>query len=66
MRWSQSEARSWFNKIRAMSDVDKYPENYAQILNSAGLREWRLGNYGEARSILEESLAIWLKLGIGW
>ena len=64
VRWSQSESRSWFYKIRAMSDVNKYPENYARILNSAGLREWRMGNYSEARSILEESLAIWLKLGM--
>jgi tetratricopeptide (TPR) repeat protein len=64
VRWSGSEARSWFYKIRAISDVNKYPENYARILNSAGLREWRMGNYGEALSILEESLAVWLKLGV--
>ncbi len=63
VRWSRIEARSWFSKIRTMPDVDKYPKDHARILNSAGLREWRLNNYGEARSILEESLAIWLKLG---
>jgi predicted ATPase/DNA-binding XRE family transcriptional regulator len=64
VRWSPNEARSWFYKIRAISDVNKFPENYARILNSAGLREWRMGNYNEARSILEESLTVWLKLGM--
>jgi len=63
VRWSRSEASSWFFKIRAMPGIDGHPENYAQVLNSAGLREWRLGNYSAARSVLEESLAIWLKLG---
>jgi predicted ATPase len=63
VRWSQSEGRSWFYKIRAMPGTDEYPASYAQILNGAGLREWRQGNYGEARSVLEESLVLWQKLG---
>jgi len=65
VRWSRSEQSNWFHKIRAMRGVDEHSEYYARILNSAGLREWRMGNYREARSILEESLAVWLKLGIG-
>lgn len=63
VRWLPSEARNWFYKLRSMTNVAQYPEDYARILNSAGLREWRAGNYREARSCLEESLAIWLKLG---
>ncbi len=63
VRWSQNEANGWFLKIRAISGVDKHLENYARVLNSAGLREWRLGNYDVARSALYESLTIWLKLG---
>ena len=63
VRWLPSEGRSWFDKLRAMPNVEEHPKNYARILNSAGLREWRTGNYGEARSVLEESLAICLRLG---
>jgi predicted ATPase len=64
VRWSKSEEQGWFNKIRTLTDAFEYSEDYAQMLNNAGLREWRLGNYREARSILEESLSIWLKLGL--
>jgi tetratricopeptide (TPR) repeat protein len=46
-----------------MPGVDKYAEPYARMLNNAGLRKWRMGNYDEARSVLEKSLAIWLQLG---
>jgi len=63
VRWLPSEARNWFYKLRAMPNVGEYPKNYARVLNGAGLREWRTGNYGEAYSVLEESLAIWQKLG---
>ncbi|MFN8382654.1 MAG: tetratricopeptide repeat protein [Anaerolineales bacterium] len=62
VRWLPSEARNWFYKLRAMPNVDQHPENYARVLNSAGLREWRTGNSGEAHSVLEESLAICLRL----
>ncbi len=65
VRWSKSEEQGWFNKIRAITNAVEHPAEYAQMLNNAGLREWRLGNYREARSILEESLSIWLKLGTG-
>ena len=63
VRWSRSEENGWLNKIRSMQDAVEHPADYAQMLNNIGLREWRQGNYGEARSALEESLAIWLKLG---
>ncbi len=63
VRWPPSEARNWFYKLRAMPNVDEHPKNYARVLNAAGLREWRTGNYGEARSVLDESLAICLNLG---
>ena len=63
VRWLPSEARNSFYKLRAMPNVGEYPKNYARVLNGAGLREWRTGNYAEARSVLEESLAIWRKLG---
>jgi predicted ATPase/DNA-binding XRE family transcriptional regulator len=63
VRWLPSEARNWFYKLRAMPNVGEYPKNYARVLNGAGLREWRTGNYAEAHSVLEESLAIWRKLG---
>ncbi len=63
VRWLPSEARGWFYKLRAMPNVGEHPKYYARVLNGAGLREWRVGNYDEARSVLEESLAISLKLG---
>ena len=63
VRWLPSEARNWFYKLRAMPNINEHPENYARVLNGAGLREWRTGNYGEARAVLDESLAICVKLG---
>ena len=63
VRWLPSEARGWFNKLRAMPNVGAHPENYARVLNAAGLREWRMGNYDEAGSVLEESIALCLRLG---
>jgi tetratricopeptide (TPR) repeat protein len=64
VRWPRSEEQGWFNKIRALTDAVAYPTEYAQMLNNAGLHEWRLGNYRSARSILEESLSIWAKPGM--
>lgn len=63
VRWLPSEARNWFYKLRAMPNVGEHSKNYARVLNGAGLREWRTGNYAEANSFLEEALAIWQKLG---
>ena len=63
LRWSPSEARSWLDKIRVLPDIADYPEAYAQVLNTAVRRESLAANLDLARSLLEESQAIWLELG---
>ena len=63
VRWSASESRIWLDKIRALPDIANHPATYAQILNTAVHQEWIAANFGEARSFVEESQAIWLKLG---
>ena len=62
VRWSFSESRSWLDKIRALPDFTDYPATYARILNTSVHQEWMAANYGEARSLVEESRAIWLGL----
>lgn len=64
VRWSRDEARNWFSRIIEMPDISRFPENHARMLNDAGLREWRMGNYAEARSVLEKGHAIWQNLGV--
>jgi predicted ATPase/transcriptional regulator with XRE-family HTH domain len=63
VRWLPSENRSWYHKIRALPDVANYPDLYAHMLHKAARQEWREGNLNEARSLGEESQAIWLGLG---
>jgi len=58
-----SETCSWFDKIRALPEVSVYPGLYARILNYMGRENWLSGDFRQARSVLEESQAIWLKLG---
>ena len=63
VRWSTSESRSWLAKIRAVADCADYPASYGQILNTMAHQEWIVANFDKARSLVEESRAIWLKLG---
>jgi len=58
-----AEAYSWFDKIRILPNVTNYQVPYARALNQIGFLGWLLGDYQAARSILEESQEIWLKLG---
>ncbi|HLD93142.1 MAG TPA: tetratricopeptide repeat protein, partial [Anaerolineales bacterium] len=57
-----SETCGWFDKILALPDVSDYPALYARLLNYMGLQSWWLGDFDHARSVLEESQAIWMKL----
>jgi predicted ATPase/DNA-binding SARP family transcriptional activator len=57
------ETSIWFDKIRALPDVSDYPALYATLLNYMGQESWWLGDFSHARSVLEESQAIWMKLG---
>ena len=59
-----SELRSWFNKIRTLPEISAHPARYARLLNQIGQSNWLSGDFLYARSILEESQAIWLKLGV--
>ncbi len=62
LRWPASEARIWFERIRALPDAADYPAIYARVLSTSGRREWLVGNLAEALALLEESRAIWLEL----
>lgn len=59
-----SEIRSWFDKIRTLPEITAHPALYARLLNHIGHQSWLLGDFREARSVLNESQAIWLKLGV--
>jgi predicted ATPase/transcriptional regulator with XRE-family HTH domain len=58
-----SEIRSWFDKIRALPEINDHPALYARLLNHMGMQSWLSGDFREARSVLEESQVIWLRLG---
>ncbi|HLF26359.1 MAG TPA: tetratricopeptide repeat protein [Anaerolineae bacterium] len=63
VRGHYGEARSWFDKIRALPAIADYPALYASLLNHIGHHSWLLGDFREAQSVLKESRGIWLKLG---
>jgi predicted ATPase/DNA-binding XRE family transcriptional regulator len=58
-----SEIRSWFEKVRSLPNISAYPALYARLLNFIGRMNWLLGHDREAQFFLNESQAIWLKLG---
>lgn len=59
-----SEVQSWFDKVRVLPGIASYPAAYAKLLNHMGHQDWVLGRYSNARSVLEESRRICLKLGV--
>jgi predicted ATPase/transcriptional regulator with XRE-family HTH domain len=59
-----AEAHSWFDKIGILPNVTNYQVHYARALNQIGIQGWFLGDYQAARSVLEESQELWLKLGV--
>ena len=63
MRGYYNEVRSWFEKIRMTGNCADYPEVYARLLNHLGRFAVDFDHRPEAGSILEESRAIWMKLG---
>ena len=64
VRSHYTEALGWLNKIRTLPDVSNYPLILARTLNHIGRYLWTQENIHEAQSILEESRAISLKLGV--
>jgi predicted ATPase/DNA-binding SARP family transcriptional activator len=63
MRGYYNEVRSWFEKIRMQGNCNDYPEAYARLLNHLGRFAADFDHLPSAGSILEESRAIWLRLG---
>jgi non-specific serine/threonine protein kinase len=63
MRGYYNELRSWFEKIRVLEECGNYPAVYARLLNHVGRFATDFDHRPDARSILEESRAIWLQLG---
>jgi predicted ATPase/transcriptional regulator with XRE-family HTH domain len=64
LRGRSNEVRAWFDKIIALPGFTQYPANYARLLNQLGRQSWLLGDYSDARSVLEQGRAIWLELGV--
>jgi predicted ATPase/transcriptional regulator with XRE-family HTH domain len=64
VRCHYSEARSWFDRLRALPEISAYPQLYARLLNHLGRHNWMVGDFHGARAVLEESRAIWLRLGV--
>jgi predicted ATPase/DNA-binding SARP family transcriptional activator/Tfp pilus assembly protein PilF len=63
MRGYYNEVRSWFEKIRVQGNCADYPEAYARLLNHLGRFAADFDRRPDAESILEESRAIWLRIG---
>jgi len=59
-----NETRGWLDKIRALPDITNYPALYGKALNRFGIHSLFVADYNEARNVLEEARAIWLKLGV--
>jgi predicted ATPase/DNA-binding XRE family transcriptional regulator len=57
------EIHNSFNAIRLLPGIMDYPLLYARLLNHISTPLWVLGDYDYARSLLEESQAILIKLG---
>ena len=58
------EIRSWFDKICALPKIGDYPALYGRLLNHLGRVNWLVGDYREARSVLEEGQDLWLQMGM--
>lgn len=65
LRGHYEEARSWFEKIRAMPNASDYPAIYARLLSDMGHHSWTSeDNLRDAYSLLNESQQISLRLGV--
>jgi predicted ATPase/DNA-binding SARP family transcriptional activator len=62
-RLSFGEQQGWFTRILNLPNVRAYPTLYARLLNHIGGSNWLRGSELYAKSVLEESQAIWLELG---
>jgi non-specific serine/threonine protein kinase len=59
------EMRNWFNAIRLLPSVMHDSLRYARLLNHMSEHNWVLGDFDYAKSLLEESHAILIELGVG-
>jgi predicted ATPase len=64
LRGHYTEARGWFDKIRAMPGLSDYPGLYAKALHHIGTHYYSVTDFNKALPILEESQAIWLQMGV--
>lgn len=58
------EMRTWFRIISSLSGIRNSPILYARLLNHLSQHCWSVGDFDYAKSLLEESHAILVKLGI--
>jgi predicted ATPase/DNA-binding XRE family transcriptional regulator len=58
-----SEARSWFDRLSILPDVNKFPKLYGQLLLQIATNSWTEGDFRQADVHLEECQSIFLALG---
>jgi predicted ATPase/class 3 adenylate cyclase len=58
-----SEMQDWFEKVNLMPGKEKIPAQYANLLNRVGGQNWLRGKNDYAKSVLQQSRAIWQTLG---
>ena len=58
-----NEMSNWFNKIRLLPEIARYPVPHARLLNSMAQFFMFMGQSQYAKSLLEESRPVWLSLG---
>ena len=58
-----SEARSWFDKVRASSEISHYPIAYGTALNGMSFIAVLQADFPAARALAEESQHFWKSLG---
>ena len=62
VRAHYNEAYGWLDRIRSLPDLHQYDLIFAGILNHVGRYYWTQNNFGKARLLLEESLALYRAL----
>jgi predicted ATPase len=64
LRGRSKEVRDWYDKISVLPGINQSPALVARLLNQLGRQSWLFGDYFDARSVLEQSRAVWLALGV--
>jgi predicted ATPase/DNA-binding XRE family transcriptional regulator len=59
-----SEMFCWFDQVQSLPDIHAYPHEYAELLVLVSNSKWRMGEFDQARAVIEKVQEIWLTLGM--